>query len=171
MEKILKNEFYTGILELGVDHSRPDLGYPGAWLIVGNKQIHLLELRNPDPVAGRPAHGGRDRHLALQVTDLDRVIEKLESRKKLITNSKRIEAGRRGGIKPGCYLYIPIFVFITFINRRCKGCNSRREAKMVDLSRDPAGKVFYSAQTYHPGCHTFPTFASSGYCQRSTQKA
>ena len=25
-------------------------------------QIHLMQLPNPDPTTGRPAHGGRDRH-------------------------------------------------------------------------------------------------------------
>lgn len=62
--------FYRDTLGLAVDPSRPDLGYPGAWLQVGIHQIHLLEVPNPDPVAGRPAHGGRDRHLALAVGDL-----------------------------------------------------------------------------------------------------
>ena len=70
--------FYTRILGLTVDDSRPDLGYPGAWLNVGIQQIHLLEVPNPDPVTGRPEHGGRDRHLALQVSDLDMVIKRLE---------------------------------------------------------------------------------------------
>jgi glyoxylase I family protein len=62
--------FYTGILGLEVEPARPDLGYPGAWLRVGDRQIHLLELPNPDPVEGRPAHGGRDRHVAFLVDDL-----------------------------------------------------------------------------------------------------
>jgi len=35
--------FYCGVLGLDQDHSRPDLGYPGAWLQVGDGQIHLLE--------------------------------------------------------------------------------------------------------------------------------
>lgn len=70
--------FYTSILGLSIDESRPDLGYPGAWLNVGSLQIHLLEVPNPDPVTGRPEHGGRDRHLALQVSDLDKVIKRLE---------------------------------------------------------------------------------------------
>ena len=70
--------FYTSILGLAIDDSRPDLGYPGAWLNIGSQQIHLLELPNPDPVTGRPDHGGRDRHLALQVSDLDKVIKRLE---------------------------------------------------------------------------------------------
>ncbi|MBA1332243.1 glyoxalase, partial [Candidatus Endoriftia persephone str. Guaymas] len=59
--------FYSGLLGLESIKARPDLGFPGAWLALGEQQIHLLELPNPDPVAGRPAHGGRDRHLALQV--------------------------------------------------------------------------------------------------------
>jgi glyoxylase I family protein len=64
--------FYGGLLGLEPDPGRPDLGYPGAWLrLADGRQIHLLCLPNPDPVSGRPAHGGRDRHLALGVTDLD----------------------------------------------------------------------------------------------------
>jgi len=55
------------------DASRPDLGYPGAWLTVGNQQIHLLQLQNPDPVENRPEHGGRDRHTAILVTGFDEV--------------------------------------------------------------------------------------------------
>ncbi len=70
-------QFYTNVLEM-CTVSRPDLGYPGAWLAVGEQQIHLLELPNPDPVENRPAHGGRDRHLALSVTDLGRLINRLE---------------------------------------------------------------------------------------------
>jgi len=71
-------EFYKGILGLETDDSRPDLGYPGAWLQMANGQIHLLELPNPDPVVNRPDHGGRDRHLALQVSDLSLVVQRLE---------------------------------------------------------------------------------------------
>ena len=71
-------EFYQGVLGLSLISERPELGYPGAWLAVGAQQIHLLELPNPDPVAGRPAHGGRDRHCALSVSDLDVVTSALE---------------------------------------------------------------------------------------------
>lgn len=71
-------EFYHGLLGLEVDHERPDLGYPGAWLKVGGQQLHLLQVANPDPVSGRPAHGGRDRHLALRVNDLDGLKHALE---------------------------------------------------------------------------------------------
>lgn len=69
---------YRDILGLELDKTRPDISYPGAWLQVGLQQIHLLELPNPDPVENRPDHGGRDRHFALQVTDLAALVEKLE---------------------------------------------------------------------------------------------
>lgn len=81
-------EFYMGILALELDESRPDLGYIGAWLQISNGQIHLLELPNPDPIDNRPEHGGRDRHLALQVSDLDAVIQRLEKAGIDYTSSK-----------------------------------------------------------------------------------
>lgn len=61
--------FYEGVLGLAINPDRPDLGFPGIWYDVGNGQIHLLCLPNPDPVLGRPDHGGRDRHTALGVED------------------------------------------------------------------------------------------------------
>jgi glyoxylase I family protein len=70
-------EFYSGVLGLEVEPARPDLGFPGAWLNIGGGQIHLLELNNPDPVTGRPEHGGRDRHTALEVDDFDGIQQRL----------------------------------------------------------------------------------------------
>ncbi len=72
-------EFYCEVLGLELDESRPDLGYPGAWVNIGaGQQIHLLALPNPDPVEGRPEHGGRDRHTALAVNGFDALCEKLD---------------------------------------------------------------------------------------------
>ena len=86
-------EFYSGVLGLEQDPDRPDLSYPGAWLKLGEGgQIHLIELPNPDPVQDRPEHGGRDRHTALTVTDLDAVIAALEKRELAYTLSS---SGRR----------------------------------------------------------------------------
>ncbi len=84
--------FYRDLLGLDVDPTRPSLGYPGAWLKLGDQQIHLLELPNPDPVDARPAHGGRDRHLAVSVTDLDAVTKLLEAAEIDFTLSR---SGRR----------------------------------------------------------------------------
>lgn len=86
-------EFYRDILGMGVDHSRPELAYPGAFLNIGDgRQIHLIELPNPDPVEGRPAHGGRDRHTALRIRSLDRMIARLEAANIAFTLSS---SGRR----------------------------------------------------------------------------
>ena len=71
--------FYVDILGMQLDPSRPDLGFPGAWLWVGDQQIHLLEVANPDTAEGRPAHVGRDRHTALQVRGLDELQQRLET--------------------------------------------------------------------------------------------
>ncbi len=85
-------DFYTGVLGLEIDPDRPELDFPGAWLRVGERQIHLLELSSPDPVNGRPAHGGRDRHVAFLVDDLDSYIQRLEKRGLAFTLSR---SGRR----------------------------------------------------------------------------
>jgi glyoxylase I family protein len=66
-------DFYCRVLGLRESAHRPPLAFPGAWLMVGDTEIHLLELPNPDPVMGRPIHGGRDRHIALAVKDLENV--------------------------------------------------------------------------------------------------
>ena len=71
--------FYENILGLQPDPDRPALGYDGVWYDVGpNQQIHLMSL--PDPEAGllRPAHGGRDRHVALSVSDVEKLKTRLE---------------------------------------------------------------------------------------------
>ena len=84
--------FYRDLLGLASDPSRPDLGYPGAWLSLGDRQIHLLELPNPDPLEGRPTHGGRDRHVAMTVPKLDRLCERLDAAGIPYTRSR---SGRR----------------------------------------------------------------------------
>lgn len=71
--------FYEGVLGLRPNPSRPQMSYDGVWYdIAPNQQIHLLLL--PDPEAGlqRPAHGGRDRHVALAVSDIAKLIARLE---------------------------------------------------------------------------------------------
>ena len=62
-------DFYHGVLGLEIN--------AGAWLQIQAQQIHLLQLPNPDPVEGRPLHGGRDRHVALGISDLESLSAKL----------------------------------------------------------------------------------------------
>jgi glyoxylase I family protein len=71
--------FYEGVLGLRPNPIRPKMSYDGIWYDVApNQQIHLLLL--PDPEAGlqRPEHGGRDRHVALAVSDLAKLTEQLD---------------------------------------------------------------------------------------------
>lgn len=88
----LAMNFYHGILGLQQDQSRPDLGYPGAWLDIGAQQLHLLQLPNPDPIDNRPEHGGRDRHVAMQVDSIAELKQKLVATNISYTESK---SGRR----------------------------------------------------------------------------
>ena len=62
--------FYENVLGLIPSSTRPEMSFDGVWYEIGAQQIHLLALPNPDPLEGRPAHGGRDRHIALAVNDL-----------------------------------------------------------------------------------------------------
>ena len=40
--------------------------------------IHLMELPNPDPLTGRPEHGGRDRHACISIRDVSKLKEILD---------------------------------------------------------------------------------------------
>jgi glyoxylase I family protein len=85
--------FYETVLGLSPNPARPDLGFPGVWYDIGMKQqIHLMRL--PDPEAGlqRPQHGGRDRHVALAVDDLEELKRRLDAANVACTLSK---SGRR----------------------------------------------------------------------------
>lgn len=67
--------FYQNILGLEINEARPHdkLPYRGAWLWVGSEMIHLMELPNPDPLTGRPQHGGRDRHTCIAIRDVSKL--------------------------------------------------------------------------------------------------
>lgn len=84
--------FYQQILGLEIEPTRPDFAFPGAWLKLGDRQIHLLELPNPDPVSDRPKHGGRDRHTAVIVSDIDTFAGRLDAAGIAYTMS---QSGRR----------------------------------------------------------------------------
>jgi glyoxylase I family protein len=70
--------FYESVLGLVPSADRPDMSFPGVWYDVGQGQIHLINLPNPDPMEGRPAHGGRDRHTALGVAGWEAFRAKLD---------------------------------------------------------------------------------------------
>jgi len=70
--------FYEDILGLTPSDKRPPFKFDGVWYDIGEQQIHLLVVPNPDAGAERPEHGGRDRHVALNVADLEAIKRDLE---------------------------------------------------------------------------------------------
>ncbi len=85
--------FYETLLGFVSSPARPDLGYPGVWYEVGaNQQIHLMQLSNPEAGLQHPRHGGRDRHVALAVSDLEELMRRLAAAGVACTLSK---SGRR----------------------------------------------------------------------------
>jgi len=72
-------DFYSSVLELS-STPRPDFGFPGEWLVVGDSedrsQIHLIDYPGRDALAIDP----RAAHLCLGVADLDAAIAELEAR-------------------------------------------------------------------------------------------
>jgi catechol 2,3-dioxygenase-like lactoylglutathione lyase family enzyme len=72
--------FYESVLGLVPDPGRPQLPYPGEWYhLGGGRQLHLMALPNPDAASIRPEHGGRDRHIALGVKNMDALKRRLDA--------------------------------------------------------------------------------------------
>jgi catechol 2,3-dioxygenase-like lactoylglutathione lyase family enzyme len=85
--------FYEGVLGLQVNASRPDMSFDGVWYDIGvSQQIHLMALPNPEAGLQRPTHGGRDRHVALAVSDLMGLVARLDQAGVAYTLSR---SGRR----------------------------------------------------------------------------
>ena len=80
--------FYQELLDLRVNQQRPDIGFPGAWFDMGEQQLHLLQVENPDPVENRPEHGGRDRHFAMTVDNLQEIEVRLQKMGVKFTRSR-----------------------------------------------------------------------------------
>lgn len=52
--------------------------------------IHLMELPNPDPLTGRPEHGGRDRHTCIEIRDVSKLKVILDEAGKLFLSSSEV---------------------------------------------------------------------------------
>ena len=83
--------FYEGVLGLSPSTQRLNLDFPGVWYEFGAQQIHLLALASgPQPI--NHEHGGRDRHIALAVDDIDALKVQLDTASVPYTLSR---SGRR----------------------------------------------------------------------------
>ena len=63
--------FYTEVLGLTPRTDRPDFAIGGAWLDLGDQQVHLIEADVP---------GNCGQHFAIGVADLDETIAELRDR-------------------------------------------------------------------------------------------
>lgn len=78
--------FYVDVLGLRQRTDRPDFGFGGAWLDIGEQQIHLIEAPVPD---------ARGQHVALRIADLDAAISDLRSRGVEVSDAKKVGTGRQ----------------------------------------------------------------------------
>ncbi|NOT16611.1 MAG: glyoxalase [Sulfuriferula sp.] len=69
--------FYESVFDLTPNPSRPQMSFAGVWYDVGDSQIHLMCVPNPEAGLTRPAHGGRDRHVAFSVADMTLLQQRL----------------------------------------------------------------------------------------------
>lgn len=83
--------FYEGVLGLSPSTLRPDLDFPGVWYEFGAQQIHLIGLANT-PQQISHTHGGRDRHIALSIDDINALKAQLDVQGVAYTLSR---SGRR----------------------------------------------------------------------------
>jgi len=84
--------FYCHILDMQENLQRPQMAFAGAWLDIGEQQIHLLVLPATEEKISQPRHGGRDRHLAIHVSQLQHLADKLDAHQIAYTMSR---SGRR----------------------------------------------------------------------------
>jgi glyoxylase I family protein len=78
--------FYTRILGGVLRDDRPALGFDGAWIDIGAQQVHLLQ-------GVVPADGGQ--HFAVQVEDLDEVVEELRATGLGVSDATSVGSGRQ----------------------------------------------------------------------------
>lgn len=83
-------DFYCGVLQISQNMTRPNFPFDGAWLDLGDsgQQLHLMQLPNPDSKEGRPEHGGKDKHVALVVDDIEALAIRLEEANVTFSRSK-----------------------------------------------------------------------------------
>lgn len=86
-------DFYCNILGMEENTRRPEMNFRGAWLNVGEQQIHLLNLPQTESILSQqeirqPEHAGRDRHLAIHVTEIEGIKKSLQEKYIPFTMSK-----------------------------------------------------------------------------------
>ena len=79
-------EFYTNVLGLVARDDRPDFPFGGAWLDIGDQQVHLIE--------GEVPHGC-GQHFAIRVADLDAAVAELREQDIEVGDPKGVGSARQ----------------------------------------------------------------------------
>jgi catechol 2,3-dioxygenase-like lactoylglutathione lyase family enzyme len=79
-------DFYTNVLGLVQRTDRPDFPFAGAWLDLGDQQVHLLEIEVPTQTG---------QHFAMWVADLDGVVAEVRSHGVTVSEPRRVGPGRQ----------------------------------------------------------------------------
>lgn len=82
--------FYTDVLGLTLRSDRPDFPFDGAWLDLGEQQVHLLEMPKPDE---------RGQHFAIHVADLDATVAELRGTGVEVSDPKPVGPNRQAFLR------------------------------------------------------------------------
>jgi len=75
--------FYTDVLGFSLRGDRPDFGFEGAWLNVGDQQVHLIK-------AQVPAAAGQ--HFAVRVPNMEEAVTEIRGRGIEVSDPMRVGA-------------------------------------------------------------------------------
>lgn len=78
--------FYTDVLGLTIRDDRPDFPFGGAWLDIGDQQVHLIEGEVPNNCG---------QHFAIRVADLDAAVSELRDRGIDVADPKGVGTARQ----------------------------------------------------------------------------
>lgn len=82
-------DFYCDILGFTLNETRPELSFPGAWLDVGDLQIHLIERDTQINPTGSEVSVSRDNHTAFYIDAMDELKQSLTDAGIPYTESQR----------------------------------------------------------------------------------
>ena len=82
--------FYTDVLGLTVRTDRPDFDFAGAWLNLGDQQVHLLEIDVPDQ---------KGQHFAVRVADIDAAVAHIRDRGVKVSEPQTVGPGRQAFLR------------------------------------------------------------------------
>jgi glyoxylase I family protein len=91
--------FYTEVLGLPLRSDRPEFSFDGAWIDIGNQQLHLIAGDVPDALG---------QHFAFEVADLDAAVADLRAKGITITDPRPVGARRQSFFHDPCGNYLEL---------------------------------------------------------------